>query len=391
MDDLHGAMTGLLQVWSVYHLNADDVIAGVIFGAPSTPLSTDDILLLAEHARKLEFYTKEIALRQEFMKRLQLEEKEHLKHTLKLAKAYHNNKMSNTAMKLLSPLLLTAHGKVKPLLIKYGQAAKNQITPTGEVNEERQIASESDPLCRGITKTPKERSELHCTLRTKIPYYLVKEEVLHVHPRVSLFHEVLSEDDIKTLKRYTAQQVSKPSPAETEFVDLAMTIYQLNEKKFRRLSDKLSRRMSLITGLGTHLKTSQSDVEDFQVVNYGASGQFPLHSDCRSEALWTSTDDNQLPLSPYVRYSGDNIATWIYFMSDVGEGGATIMPNLKVRVTPVKGSALFFYNYTPDGNCDLLTQYGTCPVALGTRWDAVKLIKQGGQIFRRLCDISNDE
>ncbi|XP_061165086.1 prolyl 4-hydroxylase subunit alpha-2-like [Saccostrea echinata] len=239
--------------------------------------------------------------------------------------------------------------------------------------------------------TPKELSELYCSIRrTKIPYYLVKEEVLHVHPRVSLFHEVISEDDIRTLRRYTLQQVNKPSPAETEFVDLGMTIYQLNERKFRRLSDKLSRRMSLITGLSTHLKSLQSDVEDFQVVNYGAGGRFPQHSDCRSEPLWTSTDDDQLSLSPYIRFSGDNIATWINFMNDVREGGATIMPNLKVRVTPVKGSALFFYNYKRNGNCDLRTQYGTCPVALGTRWDAVKLIKQGGQIFRRLCDISVD-
>lgn len=41
--------------------------------------------------------------------------------------------------------------------------------------------------------------------------------------------------------------------------------YQLKDRKFKRLSDKLSRRMSRITGLSTQLKPIQTDAENFQV------------------------------------------------------------------------------------------------------------------------------
>lgn len=90
MEDVNGAMTGLLHVWSVYQQDADDVIAGIMFGMPSKPLSSEDMLILAEHARKFQFFVEEIALRQEYLKRVQLEGKERIKFISKIAQAYHN-------------------------------------------------------------------------------------------------------------------------------------------------------------------------------------------------------------------------------------------------------------------------------------------------------------
>ncbi|XP_048772539.2 prolyl 4-hydroxylase subunit alpha-3-like [Ostrea edulis] len=388
MEDVNGAMTGLLHVWSVYQQDADDVMAGIMFGMPSKPLSSEDMLILAEHARKFKFFVEEIALRQEYLKRVQLEGKERIKFISKIAQAYHNIKMSKAAGKILSPFLLTDYRLIKPRLIKYETEARHEISSTDTLNIKRTLSG-TEQLCQSETKTSKEQSKLYCTLRrTEIPYYVVKEEVLHVRPRVLLFHDVISDDDIRNLKKTTIQQLY--SPSEIYFNDAGMTIYQLKDRKFKRLSDKLSRRMSRITGLSNQLKPIQTDAENFQVIHYGPGGRLPEISDCRTESLWTCTEHDQLPLAPYVRYSGDNIATWITFLNDVKEGGATIMPALKVRVPAVKGAALFFYNYKRSGDCDLRTQYRTCPVALGTRWDAVKLIKQGGQVFRRLCDTSMD-
>jgi hypothetical protein len=51
---------------------------------------------------------------------------------------------------------------------------------------------------------------MYCFLReTAVPFYLAKEEVVNIEPRISLFHDVISDYDITYLKREATKKVLK--------------------------------------------------------------------------------------------------------------------------------------------------------------------------------------
>ena len=55
-------------------------------------------------------------------------------------------------------------------------------------------------------------------------------------------------------------------------------------------------------------------------------------------------------------------------MSEVQAGGRTVFPRVGAGVTPVEGSAVFWYNLFDSGDPDRLTLHGACPVLYGTKW-----------------------
>ena len=57
-------------------------------------------------------------------------------------------------------------------------------------------------------QTAKEESTLKCYFRpTRIPYYRGKEEVLNAAPRVSRFHDVISDREIQMLRSFATDGV----------------------------------------------------------------------------------------------------------------------------------------------------------------------------------------
>ncbi|CAM4770430.1 unnamed protein product [Rotaria magnacalcarata] len=92
-------------------------------------------------------------------------------------------------------------------------------------------------------------------------------------------------------------------------------------------------------------------------------------------------------LSRFCCYSGNKIATWMTYMSDVEWGGATFFPLFGGYVTPKKGSTLFWYNLHASGEADYRTLHAACPVLIGNKWIANKWIHEYGQEFRRRCSL----
>ena len=55
-------------------------------------------------------------------------------------------------------------------------------------------------------------------------------------------------------------------------------------------------------------------------------------------------------------------------LSDVEAGGATVFVSLGLRVAPVRGAALVWYNLHRSGRDDYRTKHAACPVLRGDRW-----------------------
>lgn len=87
---------------------------------------------------------------------------------------------------------------------------------------------------------------------------------------------------------------------------------------------------------------------------------------------------------------GNRIATWLFYMSDVEAGGATVFPVLNVSLWPKKGSAAFWYNLIPNGDGNENTRHAACPVLTGSKWVSNKWIHEYGQEFRRPCALHQD-
>ena len=108
--------------------------------------------------------------------------------------------------------------------------------------------------------------------------------------------------------------------------------------------------------------------EAIQVLNYGIGEEYKPHFDYFDR----STPGGALCFNR----GGQRIATMIMYLADTEEGGETVFPRAGVKVQPVKGNAVLFYNCTPEGVEDPMTLHGGAPVLKGTKWIATKWIRK---------------
>ena len=117
--------------------------------------------------------------------------------------------------------------------------------------------------------------------------------------------------------------------------------------------ERLSKRISWVTGLAT--STWDDDAELLQVANYMNGGHYNPHHDYVMREKVPDHVSTGIPhrheLTVYWQmiylpdknlFIGDRIATWMFYMSDVGEGGRTVFPRIGAGVKPEAGSAVFW-------------------------------------------------
>lgn len=267
------------------------------------------------------------------------------------------------------------------------EVPKDQLSSDLQNQKELSERELYESLCRGEDHLPQRiKNTLYCHYlnTTNIPYLRltkIKVEIVYHKPYAVIYHDVVNDNEIKTIKRLATPKL-KRATVQNVNGDLVTANYRISKSAWltndeHEVIDRLSTRIQLITNLNT--KTA----EELQVVNYGIGGHYESHYDfARKE------EKNAFKSLG----TGNRIATWLTYLTDVEAGGATVFPYLGISVYPKKGSALFWYNLFKSGQGDLLTKHAACPVLVGSKWIANKWIHERGQEFKfRPCGLSINE
>jgi prolyl 4-hydroxylase len=107
--------------------------------------------------------------------------------------------------------------------------------------------------------------------------------------------------------------------------------------------------------------------EGLQILRYRPGAEYKPHYDYFDPAQ---------PGTPAIlKRGGQRVASLVMYLSSPQRGGATVFPDAKLDVSPVKGNAVFFsYDCAHPST---RTLHGGAPVLEGEKWVATKWLRQG--------------
>ncbi|XP_063046589.1 prolyl 4-hydroxylase subunit alpha-1a [Engraulis encrasicolus] len=241
-----------------------------------------------------------------------------------------------------------------------------------------------EKLCRGegLKMTTRRQSRLSCRYydNNGHPRFLigpVKQEDEWDRPHIVRFHDIISEQEIAKVKQLAKPRLRRATVHNPETGELTTAHYRVSKSAWlteqdHPVVDRINQRIEDITGLEI------STAEELQVANYGVGGQYEPHYDFGRKDEPDAFEELG---------TGNRIATWLFYMSDVAAGGATVFTEVGAAVRPLKGTAVFWYNLFPSGEGDYSTRHAACPVLVGNKWVSNKWIHERGQEFRRRCGL----
>ncbi|GCB71525.1 hypothetical protein scyTo_0005969 [Scyliorhinus torazame] len=265
---------------------------------------------------------------------------------------------------------------------KSGDVSKTKRERPKDYLPERQ---KYEKLCRGegIKLTPRRQKRLFCRYSdaNRSPLYLlkpVKQQDEWDKPRIIRFIDIISDQEIERVKELAKPRLRRATISNPITGVLETAHYRISKSAWLSgyedpVIGRINQRIQDLTGLDV------STAEELQVANYGVGGQYEPHFDFGRK----DEPDAFKELG-----TGNRIATWLFYMSDVAAGGATVFPEVGAAVWPQKGTAVFWYNLFPSGEGDYSTRHAACPVLVGNKWVSNKWIHERGQEFRRRCNLS---
>ncbi|XP_023804863.1 prolyl 4-hydroxylase subunit alpha-1 [Oryzias latipes] len=296
----------------------------------------------------------------------------------------------------LDPTHQRANGNLK--YFEYQLSKQKKAVQMNESEEDQKGAQADDEyllerrkyeqLCRGqgALMTPRRLSRLFCRYFNNHghPNYLigpVKQEDEWDSPYIVRYHDVASEKEMETVKELAKPRLRRATVHDPQTGKLTTAQYRVSKSAWlgsheHPIVDRINQRIEDITGLDV------STAEDLQVANYGVGGQYEPHFDFGRKDEADAFEELG---------TGNRIATWLLYMSDVQAGGNTVFTDIGAVVWPKKGTAVFWYNLHRSGEGDYRTRHAACPVLVGNKWVSNKWIHERGQEFRRRCGLQLSE
>ncbi|XP_036379964.1 prolyl 4-hydroxylase subunit alpha-2 isoform X2 [Megalops cyprinoides] len=242
-----------------------------------------------------------------------------------------------------------------------------------------------EALCRGegVRMTPQRRSRLFCRYQdgNRNPRLLLapmKEEDEWDSPHIVRYLNALSDEEIEKIKELAKPRLARATVRDPKSGVLTVANYRVSKSAWLEGEDdpviaRVNQRIEDITGL------TVDTAELLLVANYGVGGQYEPHYD------FSRKDE---PDAFKRLGTGNRVATFLNYMSDVEAGGATVFPDFGAAIWPRKGTAVFWYNLFRSGEGDYRTRHAACPVLVGSKWVSNKWIHERGQEFRRPCGLT---
>ncbi|XP_074502316.1 prolyl 4-hydroxylase subunit alpha-1b isoform X1 [Sebastes fasciatus] len=243
-------------------------------------------------------------------------------------------------------------------------------------------------LCRGegIKMTPRRQSRLFCRYfdNKHNPMYVlapVKQQDEWDRPYIVRYLDIISDQEMERVKQLAKPRLRRATISNPVTGVLETAPYRISKSAWLTgyedpMIDKINQRIEDLTGL------EMDTAEELQIANYGVGGQYEPHFDFGRK----DEPDAFKELG-----TGNRIATWLFYMSDVAAGGATVFPDVGAAVWPQKGTAVFWYNLFPSGEGDYSTRHAACPVLVGNKWVSNKWIHERGQEWRRPCSLNETD
>ncbi|CAD6993034.1 unnamed protein product [Ceratitis capitata] len=406
--ELDGAIAGFLRIQEVYRLKTADMAQGILDGVKYN-ISLDARLCLdiAKYAAKENNmrFTHSWAL--EALKRLQdpaevsnnptavLAEKLEVAEILELLATSKKNlgdlKGANQTYAELVQLRPDIENYTREYLVFLKENVHKEYVSVDLSDEHEPLPADlhsTDQFtrykhtCNGLLKqSPSEERELRCGYLTETDPFLLlaplKAEELNHHPLLVLYHDVLSDAEIEIMKGLSDNRIVRATVAGIN----GSVVSELRTSQFvfmPRTAHKLLEAIDVRAEQMTDLNMEYS--EDHQFQNYGIGGHYGQHYD------WFQSED--LLISS--REMGNRIATVLFYLTDVEQGGGTAFPFLKRLLMPKKGDAAFWYNLHADGVGDLRNLHGGCPIIVGSKWVLNRWIRENIQSDRRPCELWPD-
>ncbi|KAK4030537.1 hypothetical protein OUZ56_023780 [Daphnia magna] len=414
-EDLNGAAVGLMRLQDTYMLDTHSLAEGKLLGKKySRQLTAGDcwelgrqsymngdhyhtVLWMGEALNKFIVDSNEAVKREEIIEHLafstykqgNVKEALQLTHELLRIVPYHERALTNVKYyeDILHQLgVIQLRKENQDMVNKMGVFDTTTLKlkkPPGTAGIPTDHWENYEKLCRGEKLMDhKIVARLRCRYVTNnVPYFFiqpVKMEEASLKPWLVLFHDVINNEEIETVKKLAQPRLQRSTVQNSLTGESEPTKYRIAKAAFLQNNEhdqvyKMNRRVGDITGL------DMVTAEDLQVCNYGIGGHYEPHYDfarkgeIQKDFGW-----------------GNRIATWLFYMSDVEAGGATVFPKINLAVWPRKGSAAFWYNLHLNGDGDDLTQHAACPVLIGSKWVSNKWIHERNQEFRRPCGLQFD-
>ncbi|KAL5282865.1 P4HA2 family protein [Megaselia abdita] len=420
-EDLTGAATALMRLQNTYNLETSSLAKGILNGIQySSELTTGDCFELGRQSYNNEDYYHTVEWMTEALNRFMIEEgfsnnhnqsepEEFTKAEILEYLAFSTFKEGDveSALEMTNELLELQpnHHRAKGNKNWYETVLRdaNENTKRGddgsaditlsnvkmEIHKNPSIRhtenSVYEMLCRGdLKQTPAQQRELVCKYVTNnVPFLKIaplKLEEANKSPYIVIYHEVMYDKEIEVVKNLAKPRFKRATVQNSVTGKLETANYRISKSSWLKTEEHkyiedIVQRTEDMTGL------DMLAAEELQVVNYGIGGHYEPHYDFSRRE-----EENAFKELG----TGNRIATVLFYMSDVEQGGATVFPQLSLSLLPKKGTAAFWYNLYASGEGDLRTRHAACPVLTGSKWVSNKWIHERMQEFRRPCDLIPD-
>ncbi|XP_061782616.1 prolyl 4-hydroxylase subunit alpha-1-like isoform X2 [Nerophis lumbriciformis] len=380
--DQTGVAEALLRLQDTYELDTNTLAKGELPGSSSlrSPLTADDCYDLAMVAyQENDFYHTELWMSQALRQLDQGEPPGAVDAVTVLdylSYALYQQGELESAMEYTKRLLkLDPSIKQAEMNLHYFEYHLDKMKK-GEETEETLRMGGAEPhldhdktyekLCRGKSTemTSRRQSRLFCRYHDsrRHPRYVigpVKEEDEWDRPRVVRYHDIATDEEMSKFKELAKPRLTRSKVVDSQAGHSYEAGYRISENAW----------------LGQH----EHPVVNMMVQRIGDITGLDVST---AEQLQEDESDSFAELG-----TGNRIATWLLYMSDVQAGGATVFTDAGAAVWPKKGTAVFWYNLHPSGDGDYRTKHAACPVLVGSKWVANLWLHERGQEFRRPCPL----